>query len=357
VALVLVGCVSLLPSCVADAAPVMGTPLPGDGEATVSWQRPPGDNGGEIVAYVVTPYVGDTAQVPVRFDSAATRQLLTGLTNGVAYRFSVYGINGSGTDTATSARSSAVTPAPRPFFASQSLSFSPVGVVQVSPEGIVGPVLAAGDFRGLDLAPDRSWMVANDWGVPSRPLVTMNTDGTDIQTIATGTWQSARISPDGTQIAAIELPEALGLRLVIMDRDGGNRQTIYLPNGQTNQVDWSPDGQRLAVTNTSWNLLAVYDLTTHVQQVIRPGTGVAYSPQWSPDGTVIAFTNGTDLLTIPASGGPESSLTAAFAEHPGEFTWDGSSSLLFRAGNTLYRVRLDGSQPQPLAMHLSYPAS
>jgi hypothetical protein len=334
----------------------MGVPIPGDGEATVSWQRPLGDNGEEIVAYVVTPYIGDSAQVPVRFESAATSQLVTGLTNGVGYRFAVYGINGSGHDTASSALSDEVTPA-RPFFASQGFPLGPAGLVTVSADGVVGPVFAAGDFRNLDLAPDRSWLVAKDWGVAGRPLVTVNTDGTGLQTIATGSWQSARISPDGTQIAAIELPEALGLWLWIMDRDGTNRQRIHLPNGQTNQVDWSPDGSKLLVTNTSWNLLAVYDLTTLTQQVIRPGPGVAYSPQWSPDGSLIAFTDGNDLVTIPATGGPERSLTPTFAEHPAEFTWDGANALLFRAGNTLYRTRLDGSPPQPVAMYLASPAS
>ena len=43
VLLVGVGMLSLA-SCVADPPPVIGTAVPGDTQATVSWDAPPGDN-------------------------------------------------------------------------------------------------------------------------------------------------------------------------------------------------------------------------------------------------------------------------------------------------------------------------
>jgi alpha-tubulin suppressor-like RCC1 family protein len=100
-----------LGSCVADAAPVIGVAAAGDGEATVSWDLPVGDNASTLTAYVVTPYIGSVALAPVRFDSTATTQTVAGLTNGVTYRFSVHGINALGRDTARSKLSNPVTPA------------------------------------------------------------------------------------------------------------------------------------------------------------------------------------------------------------------------------------------------------
>ncbi|MEO7570980.1 MAG: hypothetical protein ABIX10_00950 [Acidimicrobiales bacterium] len=64
-----------------------------------------------IQAYVVIPFIGSVAQPPVRFNSAATTQTVSGLTNGVTYRFAVYGVNQLGNDSARSAQSDAVTPA------------------------------------------------------------------------------------------------------------------------------------------------------------------------------------------------------------------------------------------------------
>ena len=61
--------------------------------------------------YRVTPRIGEAAQVSSVFPSAATTQVVTGLTNGVTYTFEVTAIQASGADSATSARSNPVTPA------------------------------------------------------------------------------------------------------------------------------------------------------------------------------------------------------------------------------------------------------
>ena len=83
VALVALG----LSACVADPPPTIGTATPGDGQAVVSWQ-PPLAAPVPITAYVVTPWIG-SGQTPVVFNSTATTQTVTGLTNGVTYTFTV----------------------------------------------------------------------------------------------------------------------------------------------------------------------------------------------------------------------------------------------------------------------------
>ena len=71
--------------------------------------RAPASNGGShITGYVITPYIAGTAQTPVTVGKV-TRYLVTGLTNGTAYTFTVAAINANGTGPA-SAPSNSVTP-------------------------------------------------------------------------------------------------------------------------------------------------------------------------------------------------------------------------------------------------------
>jgi hypothetical protein len=55
---------------------------------SLSWTAPDVDGGG-IVGYLVTPYVNGVAQAGIETNSAATTYLVTGLTNGTAYTFTV----------------------------------------------------------------------------------------------------------------------------------------------------------------------------------------------------------------------------------------------------------------------------
>jgi alpha-tubulin suppressor-like RCC1 family protein len=99
-----------LAACGADAAPVMRIAIPGDGRATVSWDRSLGDAGDRAVAYEVQAFNGSIGLPAVRFSSTATTQPMTGLTNGTAYTFRVRSIDLLGNDSAWSASSNPVTP-------------------------------------------------------------------------------------------------------------------------------------------------------------------------------------------------------------------------------------------------------
>ena len=77
-------------------APTGVSGVPGNGQATVKWTAPP-DNGSGITGYVVTPIVGYYPLASVTFNSTATTQILTGLTNGTTYRFKIAAKNANGT--------------------------------------------------------------------------------------------------------------------------------------------------------------------------------------------------------------------------------------------------------------------
>jgi hypothetical protein len=96
-------------------APTIGTAIGGDRRATAVWTAPAQTGTSAITRYSVAVYSG-TGTTPVRTVTAgatATSLVVTGLTNGTAYTFTVAAVNGSGTGTA-SARSNAVTPAALP---------------------------------------------------------------------------------------------------------------------------------------------------------------------------------------------------------------------------------------------------
>ena len=63
---------------------------------------------------MVTPYIGGVAQATQTFNSTATTETVTGLTNGTAYTFTVAAINGVGHRGRPRRPSDAVTPATVP---------------------------------------------------------------------------------------------------------------------------------------------------------------------------------------------------------------------------------------------------
>jgi uncharacterized protein YkwD len=80
----------------APGAPTNVVATPGDGAATVSWTPPLLGSLG-ISSYTVTPYVnGTTAGTPITFGAGSTTVLVTGLTNGTGYTFTVTANNGAG---------------------------------------------------------------------------------------------------------------------------------------------------------------------------------------------------------------------------------------------------------------------
>jgi len=102
-------------SATAPGAPIAVTTLAATTSAQVSWTAPSSDGGSPLTGYVITPYIGSTAQSPIRVtNSAATSSTVSGLTDGTAYTFTVAATNGVGTGTA-SAASPSTTPEPTIF--------------------------------------------------------------------------------------------------------------------------------------------------------------------------------------------------------------------------------------------------
>jgi hypothetical protein len=95
-------------------APTAVVATAGNASATVSWTPPPTGNS-PITNYTVTPYIGSAAQTPTTVSGSppAPSATIGGLTNGIAYTFTVSATNAIGTGP-TSAASSPVTPTAQP---------------------------------------------------------------------------------------------------------------------------------------------------------------------------------------------------------------------------------------------------
>jgi hypothetical protein len=96
------------PPVTAPGAPTALAVVAGNGQVTVSWSAP-ADGGSPITSYTVTPWDGTTAGKATGFAATPTKEIVTGLTNGVAYTFTVTAGNAVGAGP-PSAHSPAVTP-------------------------------------------------------------------------------------------------------------------------------------------------------------------------------------------------------------------------------------------------------
>ncbi|WP_310964358.1 IPT/TIG domain-containing protein [Nocardioides terrisoli] len=87
--------------------------LAGIQQATVTWTAPASDGGSPIEHYVVTPYLGGSAQKSVPTTGTSTGMTVTGLTPGKSYAFRVAAVNAVGTSV-RSALSNTVVPTSPP---------------------------------------------------------------------------------------------------------------------------------------------------------------------------------------------------------------------------------------------------
>jgi hypothetical protein len=88
-------------------APTIGTATAGNTRVSVAFTAPANDGGSPILDYTVTPYVESTPGTPVT--GSGSPIVVTGLSNGTAYTFSVTARNAVGSSVASSA-SNPVTP-------------------------------------------------------------------------------------------------------------------------------------------------------------------------------------------------------------------------------------------------------
>ena len=229
-------------------APSIASVTPADGQVSVSFSAPASDGGSPITSYTVTSSPGSlTATCP------GSPCVLTGLTNGTGYTFTVHATNTVG-DSAESSASTAVTPAAVPG--------APTGVSAVAGAGQATVSFTAPASDGG--APITSYTVTSAPGgltatCPSSPcVITGLTNGTayTFTVQATNSTGSSAASAASSSVTPVSVPGTPAIASVIPGdhqvsvsfaapaSDGGSPITSYTvtssPGGLTATCPGSP---------------------------------------------------------------------------------------------------------------------
>jgi len=98
-----------------------------------------------------------------------------------------------------------------------------------------------------------------------------------------------RWSPDGTQIAFMNIQAGRPWKIWIISAQGGAAQEMLAENLPQVDPGWSPDGKQMVFSRwiTNEQSIQLLDLDSKKMSII-PGSQGLYSPRWSPDGRYIA---------------------------------------------------------------------
>ncbi|MEZ5142338.1 MAG: fibronectin type III domain-containing protein [Acidimicrobiales bacterium] len=220
-------------------APTAVTALPGAGAVAVQWSPPASDGGSPITGYTVTASPGGATCAPV---PPFTSCVVTGLTNGQAYAFTVRAANAAGTGSPSSASSSVTPTIPttgplfHPLDPARILDTRP-GAGQAGLAGAFGPAQA------------RQLQVTGRGGVPAgATAVVLNVTGV-LPTAPTFLSITPTPPAPGTPITTSSLnlsPGTVRPNLVVAKLDGSGRLAIYNNSGTVDVladvVGWFDDG-------------------------------------------------------------------------------------------------------------------
>lgn len=149
--------------------------------------------------------------------------------------------------------------------------------------------------------------------------------------VVIGDGDAPAISPDNRRVAFIAPDNSVSWTLL----DGsGKADKLFFDEGQDSDLEWSPDGTRLAFvsTRTDHSFIGIYHDANAPLRFLSPSTSQDVEPRWSPDGTRIAF------LRTPGSGGPPATDFAWTVMPWGLWIGDagtGSAHRIWESANTL----------------------
>jgi hypothetical protein len=116
--------------------------------------------------------------------------------------------------------------------------------------------------------------------------------------VAVGPGVDAVLSPDGAAVAIVTPYTRSGTSLVVRPAAGGAPRTLLKAAESIGQIEWSPDGARLAVTVNLVRSarLVVIDVADGARRVVA--SGQLQGASFSPDGTRIVYARSRSLRLL-----------------------------------------------------------
>ena len=154
------------------------------------------------------------------------------------------------------------------------------------------PFLAGISAGELDFSRDGRWVAYVKY--PERTLWRSRIDGTERQQLTDAPVAAflPRWSPDGIQIAYVDLQSGQPWKMFLISAQDGTAQELVGGKDAVADPNWSPDGKRICFGRSPYSAAStkkidVIDLSSKQISTI-PGSDDLYSPRWSPDGQYLA---------------------------------------------------------------------
>lgn len=178
-----------------------------------------------------------------------------------------------------------------------------------------------------------------------------------------GDEYAPEFSPDGERVLCSRLESALPPSIVVLPGLGGVERTL-VSGGMWGC--WSPDGREVAYAREAgggWEIRRRAMETGAERTVARLDRAVV-SLAWSPDGRRLAWTDETQLLVVPAAGGPVRRVGEP-ASYVRSLRWEAPTGALltdatWRGRDDLWRVDPDSGRREALTAaggNLFHPAA
>lgn len=161
------------------------------------------------------------------------------------------------------------------------------------------PFLSGMWASDLNFSTDGKWVAYVSY--PDATLWRSRVDGSDRMQLTSPPVVAAlpRWSPDGTQIAFMDIQKGRAWKIWLISATGGAAQEMLAENLYQVDAHWSPDGKQMVFgrSPTENNTIQLLDLNSKQVSII-PGSQGLYSPRWCPDGRHLAALTDTDRKIV-----------------------------------------------------------
>ena len=182
----------------------------------------------------------------------------------------------------------------------------------------------------------------------------------------------AQWSPDGSKLAVMARAPGRAWQIYLVNKDGGNPETLFKDTQNAADPAWSANGQQLAYgrepdtmgQDNGLHTIAVFDLSTRKVETLPSSKGL-FSPRWSPDGRWIAALT-LDQKKVMLFDVAKRSWTELATTSASDPVWSRDSKAIFvhafmAEKQPILRIAVPGAQTQVVAgtgdFHAGEPAN